>query len=131
MDFESDPSLLAGELLRAIQSGNYALAAVAAVLGLTLLSKRFGAKAWPWLGTRTGVIATAVLGSIAGALFTALTAHGVQGLTMGLVLKVVVEAVLVAGVALLPSPVAKAEQKGQEASAKIVSLKAATDELNK
>lgn len=126
-----DSSLLAAELLKQIEGGNYALAAVTAVLLLTLASKRWGSRLIPWLGTRTGVISTAVLGSVAGALFTALTAHGVEGLTLSLVLKVVVEAVLVAGVALLPSPMAKAEAKGQEAAAKVVDLSDALAELNR
>lgn len=128
---DTDPTLVAAELLKAIQGGNLALAAVVGVLGLTILARKAGSRYWPWLGTPKGVITIAVLGSIAGALATALTAHGTAGLTVGLVLKVVVEAVLVAGVALLPSPVAKAEAKGQEAAGKVVDLSSALAELNK
>jgi hypothetical protein len=128
---EADPSLLAAELLKAIGSGQWVLALVIAVTGLTILARKVGARWWPWLGTKTGSVVVAVVGSISGALLTAITAHGVSGLTLPLILKLVLEAAIVAGVALLPSAAAAAKAKGDEAAAKVDSVDAALEEINK
>jgi len=102
-----DPTILATELLKAVSSGQYVLALVAGVTLGTILMRRFGAKRWPWFGTPLGSIVVAISGSVGGALFTALMAG--TPFSWPLVLKLVIEAVLVAGVALLPSAAATAK----------------------
>lgn len=120
-----DPTLLAGELLKAIGSGQWALVAVLAVVALTVVGKRVGSRWWPWLDSVAGATMIATVGSVGGALATALLAG--EALTMALVLK----AVLVAVVALVPSAATVAAAKGQAAAANVVDLKTALDEINK
>lgn len=130
---DMDPTLVAQELLRAIGAGQHALAVVVAVLGLTIVVRRFGGRLpWigpriaPWLATPVGAITVAVVGSVAGALATAFMAG--EALSVALILR----ALMVAVVALLPSAaVSRADAKGKAAAAEVTDLSRALEELNR
>lgn len=129
---DADPAALAAEILRALGSGEYALSLVVAVLAATIVVRRYGARIpWlgprigPWLATPVGAVTVAVVGSVAGALGTALLAG--EPFSAGLILR----ALGVAVVALLPSAATQAKAKGDEAAGKVVDLNSALAELNK
>lgn len=73
---------LARPVLAAVKSGQgYAAAALALVL-MTALARRFGAKRWPWLNSDAGGSLLTLVGSFGGAVATALAAGSLP--TLGL-----------------------------------------------
>jgi hypothetical protein len=65
---------LARPILDAVMSGDYIWAATAAIVLGVALMRKFGAKAWPPLGSGKAAAIMVVVGSFAGAVLNALTA---------------------------------------------------------
>lgn len=73
-----DPLQLLGAFVKAIQGGQWPVAAVLVLVGLTWGVRKFGVKAWPWLQTSEGGTVLAfvtVLASVLGAAALAPGAH--------------------------------------------------------
>lgn len=85
MDPTADLATFAQLLLEAVQSGRWGIVASLVVVGIVFLLRTYGAKLWPALGGKVAPPLLAVLGSVAGAILTALLAG--QPITAGLVLQ--------------------------------------------
>lgn len=122
-----DPTQLAALLLEAIQSKNWALLAAVAVAALVAGVRHFARKApgplWTWTTTKWGGPLLAVLGSVAAAAVTALTAG--QGVTLGLVVNAVVVGLLGTGVHSVQKNIRQAATAGKAASEAVSDKEAA------
>ncbi len=67
----TDPSSFLLAIVTAIQGGDWRGLAVLVAIGVTWAAKKYGAKAWPWLATRRGGTALALLLGITGTLIPA------------------------------------------------------------
>lgn len=85
VDPTADLATFARLLLEAVQSGRWGIVASLVVVGLVFLLRTYGAKLWPALGGKVAPPVLAIVGSVAGAILTALVAG--QPITAGLVLQ--------------------------------------------
>jgi hypothetical protein len=88
---------LAKPVLDAVVGGNYALAAVLAVVFFVALASKYGKSAWPFLGTGAGKAVLTLVGAFVGAVATAVAAGGFAAVTAGVLWTALGVAVSAAG----------------------------------
>src|SRR5512133_2455912 len=79
-----DPSSFLLQIVTAIQGGDWRGLAVLVAVLVTWAAKRYGAKVWPWLATRRGGTALALVLGIAGTLLPALAGGAPITLKLGI-----------------------------------------------
>ena len=79
-----DPGGFLLEIVTAIQGGDWRAVAVLAAIGLTWAAKRYGAKAWPFLGTARGGAALALVLGVIGTLVPAVAGGAPLTLKLGI-----------------------------------------------
>lgn len=93
---DTDVPAIAGLVLAAVTTSNWAAVAALAVVLLVWAARRFGGNLWPWLLTPRGGASLVLLWSIAGAIATALIAG--QPLSLGLVLSALTTGAVATGI---------------------------------
>lgn len=118
---------LAQLVLEAFTNKNWALLAVAGIMLLVFVARKYGSAKWPWLATPKAAIYMAFILSVGGAIATSLVAG--QAITLALVVKAVLAGLGAMG--LWSGTKTMAEAAGKQAMLKITNDKTAVDALGK